>query len=198
MRSQKTIRMAEIALMSAVLCVVSPFTIPVPMSPVPLSLSLFAVYLAAVLLGAKRGTICVLIYVLLGMVGLPVFSGFSGGIGVLLGPTGGYIIGYIPCALLTGVLAERKRLVKTEAEQQKRVQRWRKITWNTVAMVLGTLICYACGTAWFLVIMGGTYTLMQALVICVVPYLIFDITKIFAAAAMVLPMQRILRRIEQQ
>jgi len=198
MRSQKTIQMAEIALMSAVLCVVSPFTIPVPMSPVPLSLSLFAVYLAAVLLGAKRGTICVLIYVLLGMVGLPVFSGFSGGIGVLLGPTGGYIIGYIPCALLTGVLAERKRLVKTEAEQQKRVQRWRKITWNTVAMVLGTLICYACGTAWFLVIMGGTYTLMQALVICVVPYLIFDITKIFAAAAMVLPMQRILRRIEQQ
>ena len=198
MRSQKTIQMAEIALMSAVLCVVSPFTIPVPMSPVPLSLSLFAVYLAAVLLGAKRGAICVLIYVLLGMVGLPVFSGFSGGIGVLLGPTGGYIIGYIPCALLTGFLAERKRLVKTEAEQQKRVQHWRKITWNTVAMVLGTLICYACGTAWFLVIMGGTYTLMQALVICVVPYLIFDIIKIFAATAMVLPMQRILRRIEQQ
>ena len=198
MRSQKTIQMAEIALMSAVLCVVSPFTVPVPMSPVPLSLSLFAVYLAAVLLGAKRVAICVLIYVLIGMVGLPVFSGFSGGIGVLLGPTGGYIIGYIPCALLTGVLAERKRLVKTEAEQQKRVQHWRKITWNTVAMVLGTLICYACGTAWFLVIMGGTYTLMQALVICVVPYLIFDIIKIVAAAAIVLPMQRILRRIEQQ
>ena len=95
MKSQKTMQMAEMALMSAVLCVISPFTIPVPASPVPLSLALFGVYLSAMLLGVKKGTLSVLIYLLLGSVGLPVFSGFSGGIGMLAGPTGGYLIGYL-------------------------------------------------------------------------------------------------------
>ena len=106
MRKQKTKELVEIALFSAVLCVIAPFTIPVPVSPVPLSISTFVIYLAAVLLGAKQSALCVLVYLLLGMVGLPVFSGFSGGIGVLLGPTGGYLMGYIPCALIVGWLVE--------------------------------------------------------------------------------------------
>ena len=177
-RSRKTVRMAEIALMSAVLCVISPFTIPVPASPVPLSLALFAVYLAAVLLGAKKGALSVLVYLLLGMVGLPVFSGFSGGIGVLLGPTGGYIIGYVLCALVIGLLAERG-------------------VHTVFAMTAGTLVCYCFGTIWFLIIMKGTYTLIQALLICVVPYLIFDMIKILAAAAVAVPVRKIVRRIEQ-
>ncbi len=179
MRAQKTIQMAEIALMSAVLCVISPFTIPVPMSPVPLSLALFGVYLAAVLLGAKRGAICVLIYLLLGLVGLPVFSGFSGGIGVLAGPTGGYIIGYVLCALVIGLLVEQGM--------------------HTIfTMTLGTLVCYCFGTIWFLIIMKGTYTLIQALLVCVVPYLIFDLIKILAAAAVAVPIRKIVRRMERR
>ena len=178
-RSRKTVQMAEIALMSAVLCVISPFTIPVPASPVPLSLALFAVYLAAVLLGVKKGALSVLVYLLLGMVGLPVFSGFSGGIGVLLGPTGGYIIGYVLCALVIGLLAERG-------------------VHTVFAMTAGTLVCYCFGTTWFLIIMKGTYTLLQALLICVVPYLILDMIKIAAAAAVVLPMKKMLRRIEMR
>ncbi len=197
MKSQKTIQMAEIALMSAVLCVISPFTIPVPASPVPLSLALFAVYLAAALLGAKKGALSVLVYLFLGMVGLPVFSGFSGGIGKLLGPTGGYAIGYLPCALLIGFLIERKSKEKAKAGWRKGAQRWQQIVLNAFAMVLGTLICYVCGTVWFLLVMKGTYTLAQALVICVVPYLIFDMIKIFAAAAIVVPVRNIVRRIEQ-
>lgn len=179
MKSQKTIQMAEIALMSAVLCVISPFTIPVPMSPVPLSLALFGVYLAAVLLGAKRGAICVMVYLILGAAGVPVFSGFSGGIGVLLGPTGGYIIGYILCALVIGLMAERG-------------------VYTIFSMTVGTLVCYCFGTIWFLIIMEGTYTLMQALLVCVAPYLIFDIIKIFAATAIAVPVRKILRRIEQR
>ncbi len=179
MKSQKTMQMAEIALMGAVLCVISPFTIPVPASPVPLSLALFGVYLAAVLLGAKRGALSVLVYLLLGMVGLPVFSGFSGGIGVLLGPTGGYIIGYLLCALVIGLLAERG-------------------VHTIFAMAAGTLVCYCFGTIWFLIIMKETYTLIQALLVCVVPYLIFDLIKILAAAAVTVPVRKIVRRIEMR
>ena len=181
MRSQKIIQMAEIALMSAVLCVISPFTIPVPVSPVPLSLATFAVYLAAALLGPKKGAFSVLVYLLLGMIGLPVFSGFSSGIGVLLGPTGGYLIGYVPCALIVGWLVERKK------EQN--------VIWNVLFMIVGTLVCYGIGTLWFMVVMKGTYTLVQALLVCVVPYLILDTVKILAAAAVAAPMRKIVRRI---
>lgn len=178
MRSQKSIQMAETALMSAVLCVISPFTIPLPGSPVPLSLATFAVYLAAALLGAKKGALSVLIYLLLGMVGLPVFSCFSGGPGVLLGPTGGYLMGYVFCALVTGLLLGRG-------------------VNNLLAMGLGTLACYSLGTVWFMIVMKGTYTLVQAFFVCVVPYLIFDAVKIFVAAAVIVPIRKIVRRIEQ-
>ena len=183
MRSQKTIQMAEIALMSAVLCVISPFTIPVPASPVPLSLALFAVYLAAVLLGAKRGALRVLIYLILGAVGLPVFSGFSGGIGVLAGPTGGYLVGYLLCAVIVGVVAY------VEPNGKKR-----NFARYVLAMLLGTLACYSFGTVWFLLIMKGTYTVAQALLVCVVPYLLFDMIKIIVVTAVVMPIKKILRR----
>ena len=185
MRSRKTIQMAEIALMSAVLCVISPFTIPVPASPVPLSLALFAVYLAAVLLGAKKGALSVLIYLLLGMVGLPVFSGFSGGIGVLLGPTGGYIIGYVVCAVIVGIMTH----TGADGKSLRKGQFFRCVA----AMTLGTIACYFFGTVWFLLIMKGTYAVAQALLVCVVPYLLFDMIKIIAAAAVVLPIKKILR-----
>ncbi len=187
--AQKTIQMAEIALMGAVLCVVSPFAVPVPASPVPLSLATFAVYLAAVLLGAKRGAVSVLVYLLLGMVGLPVFSGFSGGIGVLLGPTGGYLMGYVPCALVVGRLAEEKCFGRLLGSGKRFLK-------NTFAMALGTLVCYVFGTAWFLFVMKGSYTVSQALLVCVVPYLAFDLMKILAAAAVAEPVKRILRNRE--
>ena len=180
MRSQKTKRMVETALMGAVLCILAPFTVPVPFSPVPLSFSTFAVYLAAVILGAKRGALCVLVYLLLGLAGLPVFSGFSGGIGVLSGPTGGYLLGYLPCAVLVGYLTDKRNSNSTFGKY-------------VVAMALGTLSCYLLGTVWFLMVMGGSYTVMQALVVCVLPYLVFDAAKILAVASVAGPVKRILR-----
>jgi len=183
-RSRKTVQMAEIALMSAVICIVAPFTIPVPASPVPLSVATFVIYLAAILLGAKQSAVCVLIYLLLGMVGLPVFSGFSGGIGVLLGPTGGYLAGYLPCALIVGWM--------TNAKQGNG-----SFLRNIGAMMLGTGACYFFGTIWFLAVMDGSYSVMQALLLCVVPYLIFDLIKILAAAAVVVPIKKMLRRMKQ-
>ena len=201
MKSQKTIQLVQIAMMSAVLCVVAPFTIPVPVSPVPLSLATVAVYLAGVLLGAKKGTGCVIIYLLLGMVGLPVFSGFSGGAGVLLGPTGGYLIGYIPCVFVTGGLLERgwsfKQKKKCFGVEEKAVRPWWRVVWNAFAMALGTILCYALGTAWFMFVMDGTYTVVQALLVCVVPYVVFDLIKILAVAAIAVPIRKNLRRIER-
>lgn len=186
MKSQKTMQMAEIALMSAVLCVISPFTIPVPASSVPLSPALFGVYLAAVLLGVKKSALSVFIYLLLGAVGLPVFSGFSGGIGVLAGPTGGYLVGYLLCAVIVGVVA----YVEPSGKKRNFVR-------YALAMLLGMLACYSFGTIWFLLIMKGTYTVAQVLLVCVVPYLLFDMIKIIVATAVVMPIKKILRRIEQ-
>lgn len=187
MKKQRTKELVEIALFAAVLCVIAPFTIPVPVSPVPLSLATFGVYLAAVLLGAKRGACCVLVYLLLGMIGLPVFSGFNGGIGVLAGPTGGYLLGYVLCAWIVGWL------VKKQVPLKKMKSRGRQVMWNMFAMTLGTLVCYTMGTTWFLVVMSGSYTVTQALLVCVVPYLVFDFIKVLAAAMMAEPV-KIIRR----
>lgn len=181
MRSQKTKQTVEIALMSALLCVIAPFTIPVPGSPVPLSLATLGVYLAALLLGAKRGALSVLVYLLLGMVGLPVFSGFSGGIGILLGPTGGYLMGYVPCALLVGWLTSEKVPKRNSIR-------------NCMAMLLGTICCYFLGTLWFLAVMEGTYSAGQVFLLCVAPYLVFDVIKILLAAAIAVPVQKRIRR----
>ena len=185
MKKHKTKELVEIALFAALLCVISPFTLPVPGSPVPLSLATFGVYLAALLLGAKQSVLCVLVYLLLGMVGLPVFSGFSGGIGVLLGPTGGYLIGYVLCAVIVGLVIDAATRVKRQFAQ------------GVLAMILGTLACYLFGTVWFLLIMKGTYNVAQALLICVVPYLLFDMIKIMMAAVTAVPVKKILRRINK-
>lgn len=99
-----TKRMALIGVMTAVTCILGPFSIPLPFSPVPISFTNLAIYLAAYVLGMKACTISYLIYMLLGMVGVPVFSGFTAGVGKLAGPTGGYLVGFILMALIVGFL----------------------------------------------------------------------------------------------
>lgn len=159
------------AIMAALICVAAPFSIPMP-ALVPISLATLAVYLSGGLLGAKRGTLAVVVYILIGAVGLPVFSGFSGGLAKLFGVTGGFILGYIPCALITGVFADlsaKKRLLLP------------------VGMILGTAACYLLGTAWFMVTTGSG--LASALAGCVVPFLFGDALKIAAACALAIPLR---------
>jgi biotin transport system substrate-specific component len=151
------------ALFAAVICVVSPFKIPI--GAVPITLATFAIYIAASVLNWKYGTLAVLLYILIGLVGLPVFSGFEGGAQKLVGPTGGFLIGYIPCALIIGLLVDKLE---------------KKIWIYPVAMVLGTAVLYAFGTAWFMISLK--YTLAAALMACVVPFLIFDAVKIVLAS----------------
>lgn len=163
----KTKQLVRIALMAAVLCVLAPWKIPV--GPIPITLASFGVYLAAGVLGPLEGTIAVVVYVLLGAVGVPVFSGFTGGAGCLLGLTGGYILGYIPCAAVSGLLMGRNAPL------------WRR----ALALVAGTAVLYALGTAMYCIQSGKA--LAAALAACVLPFLPLDAVKI-AVCAVALPL----------
>ena len=127
----------------------------VPISDIGFTMQTFGVFLTLGLLGGKWGTVSIGIYLLMGLVGLPVFSGFRGGPGMLLGVTGGYLWGFLASGLVYWVL-----------------ERFGKLP----AMIGGLLICYACGTLWFLQYSGGGIALV--LLRCVVPYLIPDAIKL--------------------
>ena len=156
--------MAMTAVMAAVLAVIAPFALPI--GPVPISLCTLAIYFAVYVLGWRRGTMAVVVYVLLGAVGLPVFSNFAGGLGKLAGPTGGDIIGYIPLALIAGWFVQR--FPRSRAMQ-------------LLGMVLATAVLYALGTAWICVQAG--YEVAAALGVCVFPFVPGDLVKIAAALA---------------
>lgn len=171
--------MTLIGVMAALICVAGPLTVPI--GPIPLSLASLAVYLAGAILGWKRGSLAVLIYLLIGLVGVPVFSGFSGGFQKLVGVTGGYLAGYLPCTLITGLCAG-----EPDADKPRPV-------WMLCAgMLLGTAALYAIGTAWFM--LQTHNTLAAALGICVLPFLPGDAMKIAAASAITVPIRKALYR----
>lgn len=159
----KTRNMVLIGLFAAIICIFAPFTIPI--GAIPISLATFAVYLAAVVLGGKNATVAVVIYILIGIIGLPVFSGFQGGLGKVFGVTGGYLIGYIPCAFISGLIIEKY-------SDKKAVY--------PAALALGTIVLYAFGTMWFMVQSGNG--LIHSLTVCVVPFLLGDALKIATAS----------------
>ena len=165
-RKWKTIDMAYIALFAVLMAVCSWISIP---AVVPFTLQTFGVFVAVSVLGGKRGTLAVVLYLLMGIVGLPVFAGFSGGLGVLLGSTGGYIIGFVFTALVMWLI---ERLLGTK-------------TWVlALSMLLGLAVCYAFGTAWFLVAYAraaGPIGLWAALGMCVFPFVVPDLVKLALA-----------------
>ena len=153
--------MVMTAMMAAVICVLGPLAIPI--GPVPIAITNLAIYLSGYMLGWKRATLSCVVYVLIGMVGMPVFSGYSGGLGKLAGPTGGYIIGYIFMALVSGLVVSRF--------EQRGIQ--------LLGMAAGTVTCYVLGTAWFCVQAG--YAVGAALSLCVFPFIPGDIAKMVVA-----------------
>ncbi len=152
------------ALMTAALCLIAPFSIPLPFSPVPISLATFVLYLDIFILGSKLGTISCILYLLLGFVGLPVFSGFSGGIGRLFGPTGGYMIGYLFLIIIGGNINNFSK---------------GKTLFSAFGLLLGTAVTYLFGTAWLSMQMDLTF--IQGLAAGVLPYLPGDFLKIIVA-----------------
>lgn len=174
MHLKATQQLTLAALCCALCAVFSQLQIPLP--PVPISLSLLAVHIAGVLLGARWGTASICAYVLLGAVGVPVYAGFTGGVSVLFGPTGGYLAGYILCATLDARLARRFGFT-------------RRGLW--LAMAAGTLACYALGTAWFMFSTGTG--LLGSLTACVLPFLPGDAVKIALAVLLCLRLRGPLR-----
>ena len=158
-RSKKLHSMTVTALMAAVLCALSPVAIPI--GPVPITLCTLLLYLTAHLLPTRQAASTALVYVLLGMAGMPVFQGFTGGLGCVLGPTGGYIVGYIPMTVLCAAAVHRfgkNRLLQA------------------IGMAAGTALLYTLGTTWYCVQAGQG--LGPALAMCVLPFLPGDLIKI--------------------
>lgn len=162
----RTRALAECALMAAVIALCAWISIP---AAVPFTLQTFGIFAAVAILGGKRGSAAVAVYLLMGMVGLPVFAGFKGGIGVLLGATGGYILGFLGSALTVWGM-----------EQLLGRRGWVL----ALSMVLGLVVCYAFGTAWFLAVYtrtSGPMSLSAALGLCVLPFVLPDVIKIALA-----------------
>ncbi|MCX7714249.1 MAG: biotin transporter BioY [Clostridia bacterium] len=155
------------AIFAAIIAVMSQISLPI--GAVPFSMGIFGVMLCCVVLGAKRGMISVLVFILLGVVGLPVFAGFKAGLPVLAGPTGGYIIGYVFMSLIIGgvsnVFKGRKR---------------QTIIVYFFACVVGTAVCYTLGTAQFMVV--ANKSLQNSLSLCVLPFILPDLIKCAVAA----------------
>lgn len=162
----KTKELVYMAMFAVLLAVCSWISIP---ASVPFTLQTFGIFLTLLLLDGKRGTITLTVWILLGAIGVPVFAGFSGGLGILLGTTGGYILGFIFMGgiywLMTSLLGK-------------------KLYIRIIAMVLGLAVCYAFGTIWFITVFSranGPVGVMTALGWCVFPFIIPDLIKLVLA-----------------
>ncbi|MCD8211897.1 MAG: biotin transporter BioY [Oscillospiraceae bacterium] len=163
---KRILDMALIALFVAVMAVCAWISIP---APVDFTLQTFAVFSAVLILGGRRGTIAVLVYIILGAIGIPVFAHFTGGFGIILGSTGGYIVGFLCISLIMWLF-----------EKLLGQKLWVRI----VSMLLGLLLCYAFGTAWYMIVYSsasGPIGLMTALVWCVFPFIPIDLAKMALA-----------------
>lgn len=163
------------ALFAAAMAICAQLSIPVGL--VPISMGSLAVLLAGGVLGKKFGTLSMVLYILLGAIGLPVFAMGKGGFSVLAGPTGGYIIGYVFMAFITGWFVEKY-------PQRKGML--------LVGMVTGNLICYIFGTVWFMLVTQTAF--WEALMLCVVPFLPGDAVKIVAAMLLSVKINKIITR----
>lgn len=146
------------AMLTALCCILGPLTLPI--GPVPLSMTTALLMGMALLLGTKHATLCCGVYLALGLLGMPVFSGFTGGVGALLGPTGGFLLGYLPMTAWCGFLFGRT--------SNRRLQ--------AAACISATMLLYLCGASWY--VWQTSTSLLSALTVCVLPFLPGDAVKI--------------------
>lgn len=176
--SLSTKQMALIGVMTAVTCILGPLSIPLPVSPVPISFTNLAIYLTVYVLGMKAGTISYLVYLLLGFAGMPVFSGFTGGVAKLAGPTGGYLIGFVFLALIVGWFIEKFQ---------------GRYTFHVAGMILGMVVSYIFGTVWLSKQLEIGFT--AGLGAGVIPYLPGDAVKMILAVLIGPKLRKEIRRI---
>ena len=151
--------MTACALMAALMCVLCPISLPI--GPIPISLSILVIVITTMVLGTWRALVSYTVYLLLGAVGMPVFSGFQGGLAKLAGPTGGYLVGFFLLIIIGGIVME---LTKGN------------LLLTMLAMAVGVAADYVLGTAWFM--LQTESTLAHALEVCVYPFIPVDLAKI--------------------
>lgn len=175
----KTYDLVYISIFVVLIAICSWISIPLT---VPVTLQTFGVFMAVGLLGGKRGTLAVLVYILMGTLGIPVFSGFTGGIGIIAGTTGGYIVGFLFSALL--MWGMEKIFGRSTAVL-------------ALSMVLGLVLCYAVGTLWFMAVYGassGAIGILTVLGWCVFPFIIPDVAKIVLALILTRRLSGVIQR----
>lgn len=150
--------------------------IQIPFGQVPFTLQTLGVFIAAAMLGWKLSTIAVFVYALAGFIGLPVFAGFTGGVGIVFGPTGGYIVGFLFTAVIIGLITEKFG---------------KKIWTLAISMIAGMAACYLFGTVWFVFVMKTD--ILSAILMCVVPYLVADGLKIALASVLVNRLDKVIK-----
>ena len=166
-KSMPVTTLTFIALFTVLITICSWLSIPI--TGIPITMQTFAIFLTIYLLGPKYSAFSIIVYLILGAIGLPVFAGFGSGIGYLLGPTGGYLLGFLGTALIYALF--RKLFGKSYISQ-------------IVSSLLGLVTCYALGTAWFIHVYtqtSGSISIMATLSMTVFPFVIFDIAKIVIA-----------------
>ena len=155
------------AIFASLTAVFSLISVPLPFTPVPINLAIISVFLSGGLLGFKLGLISQLIYVILRIIGTPIFSSTFSGMGLIYSPTGGYIISYIICAGIIGLIIEKSKP---------------KIFIYFLSMLVGLIICYTFGTLWFIIITKSN--LINAIILCISPFIIGDILKIIITTSL--------------
>lgn len=174
MTQKISIRMQVLCALFAAVCAICSQLV-IPIQPVPITLGTFAVLMAGGFLGKKYGTISILIYLLLGMVGVPVFSMMRAGLSILAGPSGGFIVGFVPMAFVTGLIAEKVNY---------------SFFGMIVATIFGTAMCYALGIGYFMYTTGNG--LWAAMTLCMFPFLIGDTAKILLTSFLVSKYRKII------
>ncbi|MDR1563587.1 MAG: biotin transporter BioY [Oscillospiraceae bacterium] len=177
MKKNQLVYLTLCAMFAALTAVLSQIAVPLP-GLIPINLALIATFIAAGLLGWLHGTVSQIVFVLLGAIGLPVFTGGKSGIGAILGPTGGFIVGYILCALAIGLAADLLG------------RKWYVLA---PAMILGLALCYTTGTLWF--VFQQHTSVQAALTACVYPFLIGDAIKITLSTAFVTALYPIFKKL---
>lgn len=171
MKLQTTRELTLCAFFTALIVICAQIQIPLPM--IPINLALFAVHLAGIVLGVRYGVFSVFLYILLGLIGIPVFANFGGGIGVLFGKTGGYVIGYLLDVLIVALLSRKRK---------------DSFFCLCFAMLIGTVLCYLFGSIWFMFLTKMNLT--ATLIYCVLPFLPGDVIKIFLAALVMVKLSK--------
>ena len=181
----KTKKLVLCAVCAAITCVLAPIAVPIA-GMVPVTLATFAVMLSGVLLGGRLGALSQLVYLVIGAVGVPVCAGYTPALPRLLGPTGGYLVGYIPLAFLCGAVYSRWGRCSRGI---------RKYSVIAVGAVIGTIVLYGFGTAWFCIL--NHTGVLSALGVCVVPFLLGDALKIAAVTLLAPQLEKAINKIPE-